>query len=108
MTFGLARCALLPLFALVKLREKSCEDMYDSVGRWLPALPIHRYATAARLYGLPEPPMTSGLTIAESTINRALAALRAPATLGPAEAEREVLYGRARLWAVPAIAAFAD
>ena len=30
MTVGLARCALLPLSALEKLREKSCEDVHDS------------------------------------------------------------------------------
>jgi hypothetical protein len=34
--------------------------------------------------------------------------LRAPATLGLAEPEREVLYGRARLCGSPVIAAFAD
>jgi hypothetical protein len=30
-TVGFARCALPPLFALEKLREKSCEDVHDSV-----------------------------------------------------------------------------
>ena len=70
---ALARCALLPLFALVNLREKSCEDVHDSVCWRFSPSPIHRPATAARPYGLPELPTSWGLTITKRTINRALA-----------------------------------
>ena len=71
---ALPRCLLRPLSALAKLREKPCADVHDFARwRWLPSSPMHRLVIAARPHDLPESPMFSSFTIAESMSDRAFA-----------------------------------
>jgi hypothetical protein len=64
MFVGLARCALLPLFALERLREKSCEDVHDSGRcRRLARSPTDRPVTAVRSHDLPELLIACGSTL---------------------------------------------